>query len=68
MALKKHVKHFFIVIYLHCVHPVSAGGLNLLTNFQKRRPDRILIFRGRLPEKRGEFSQEGEGLQFFHKK
>ena len=26
MALKKHVKHFFKVIYLHRVHPLSAGG------------------------------------------
>ena len=35
MALVKYVKHFFKVIYLHSVHPLSVGGLSLLPNFQK---------------------------------
>ena len=67
MALKKYVKHFFKVIYLHSAHPLSAGGLNLQPNFQKRGPDRISTFRGSW--KRGvTFFSRGEGLQILHKK
>ena len=48
--------------------PLSAGGLNLLPNFQKRGPDRIWIFRGRLLEKRGDFFlQGGRGYSFYIK-
>ena len=53
MASKKYVKHIFNVIYLHSVHPLSPGGLSLLANFQKKGPDKISIFRGKLLEKRG---------------
>ena len=35
MDLKKFVKHFFKVIYLHSVHSLSAGALDLLPYFQK---------------------------------
>ena len=35
--------------------PFSTGGLSLLQNFQKMEPDRISIFRERLPEKGGDF-------------
>ena len=67
MALKKYVKHFFKVIYLHSVLPLSTEGLNLLPNFQKRGPDRISTFRGCW--KRGvSFFSGGEGLQILHKK
>ena len=68
MALKKYVKHFFKVIYLHHMHPLSDGGLNLLPNFLKRGPDRITIFRGRLLEKRGDFFSAGKrGCIFYIK-
>ena len=62
MTLKKYVKHYF---FLHCVHMLSAKGLNPLTNFQKRGPDRISIFRGRLLEKKGDFFQEWGGVAVF---
>ena len=65
MALKKYVKHYF---FLHCLHLLSAEGLNLLPNFQKRGSDRISIFRGRLLEKRGDFfSGVGRGCSFYIK-
>ena len=47
------------------MHPLSAGGLSLLPNFQKRGPDRISIFRGRLLEKKGDFFQEWGGVAVF---
>ena len=62
MALKKYVEHYF---FLHCVHLLSADGLNLLPNFQKRGTDRISSFRGRLLEKRGDFFQEWGGVEVF---
>ena len=70
MASKKYVKHIFNVIYLHSVHPLSPGGLSLLANFQKKGPDKISIFRGKLLEKRGVtfWSRGREGSQFLHKK
>ena len=38
---------------------LSARGLSLLPNFQKRGTDRISVFRGRLLEKRGNFFDVG---------
>ena len=71
MALKKYVKQFFKVIYLHCVHtppsPPFCLGFNLLPNFQIKVPDRISIIRGRLLEKRGDFSGGGRGCSFYIK-
>ena len=58
----------FKVIYVLSVHPPhSAGGLSLLPNFQKRGPDRILIFfRGRLLKRGGDvFEQEEGGILVF---
>ena len=43
------------------MHPLSPEGLSLLPTFQKRGPDRISIFRDRLPEKRGGSFEQGEG-------
>ena len=42
-------------------HALTAGGLSLLPNFQKKGTDRISIFRGRLMEKRGDFFEQGGG-------
>ena len=51
---KKYVKHFFKSDLLIQCAPISAGGLSLqLTNFQKRWPDRISIFRERFLKKMG---------------
>ena len=69
MASKEYVKHFLKVIYLHSVHPPFSWGVDSQPNFQKRGPDRISIFRGRLVEKRGDFFSRGrEGSQLLHKK
>ena len=48
--------------------PLSAGGLNLLPNFQKGGLGRIPIFRGGLLGKRGLAFLRGGGVQFLHKK
>ena len=39
-------------IFLYGVHPLSDDGLRLQPNFQKRGPDKISIFGGRLLEKK----------------
>ena len=53
---------FFKVIYLHSVDHLSSGGLNLLPNFQKRRPGNMSIFRRRLLEKRAWLFWAGGGM------
>ena len=68
MASKEYVNIFFKVIYLHTVHPLSPEGLSVLSNFQKKGPDRISIFRGRLLEEGVTFLSRGkEGSQLLHK-
>ena len=53
MASKKYFKYFLKwSTYIVCT-PVLLRGLSLLPNFQKKGPDMISIFRGRLLEKTG---------------
>ena len=60
MALKKYVRHFFIVIYLHSVHPLSTGGLNLLQNFQNGGLTGSPILEGSCWKRGGTFFSSGE--------
>ena len=70
MASKEYVKHiFFKVIYLHTVHLLSPERLTVPSNFQKKGPDRISIFRGKFLEEGVTFLSWGkEGSQLLHKK
>ena len=63
------MKSYFLysIGYLdHSAFPISAGGLNLLLNFQKGGLDRISIFSGGLLGKR-EVNFSG-GFNFYIKK
>ena len=77
----KYVKHFFKVIYLHSVHPLSVGGLSLLPNFQKGAwqdlnfwrevagKEGVQLLEGGCWKRGGDFfSRRVEGLQFLNKK
>ena len=71
MALKKYLRHFFIVIYLHSVQPLCTGGLNLLQNFQNGGLTGSQFLEGSCWKRGGTFSagvREGVELQFLHKK
>ena len=59
--VKLNVEHFLKgSTYIVCT-TLPAERLSLLPSFQKRRPDRISISRGRLLEKRGLIFSAGEG-------